>query len=49
MSYSTAAATATRSTKVSRLTQAVRRNWSEARNADRQLMQMRTNLSRHSG
>jgi hypothetical protein len=36
-------------TKVSRLTAAVRRTWAEARYADRQLMAMRTELSRHSG
>jgi hypothetical protein len=36
-------------TKVSRLTAAVRRNWSQARHTDRQLMVMRTNLIRHVG
>jgi hypothetical protein len=35
--------------KVSRLTAAVRRTWAEARYADRQLLRMRTDLSRHSG
>jgi hypothetical protein len=38
-----------RSSKVTRLTAAVRKSWADARNADHQLMQMRTNLSRHSG
>jgi hypothetical protein len=28
---------------------AVRKNWAEARYADRRLMEMRTNLTRHSG
>jgi hypothetical protein len=36
-------------TKVARLSAAVRRSWTEARQADRQLMAMRTNLTRHSG
>jgi hypothetical protein len=37
------------STKVARLTAAVRRSWTEARYADRQLMALRTNLVRHVG
>jgi hypothetical protein len=49
MSYVTAAASNTSASKVARLTAAVRRNWSEARYADRQLMAMRTNLIRHVG
>jgi len=36
-------------TKVARLTAAVRRSWSEARYADRRLMELRTNLIRHVG
>ena len=36
-------------TKVARLTAAVRRGWADARYADRQLMAMRTNLTRHAG
>ena len=37
------------STKVARLTAAVRRSWTEARYADRRLMELRTNLIRHVG
>jgi hypothetical protein len=50
MSYaaSTAAKNAAPS-KVARLSAAVRRSWTEARHADRQLMAMRTNLVRHVG
>ena len=49
MSHVTAAASNTSASKVARLTAAVRRNWSEARYADRQLMALRTNLIRHVG
>jgi hypothetical protein len=42
-------ATTSRGSKISRVTQAIRRSWAEARYADRRLMEMRTNLSRHSG
>jgi len=49
MSYVTAAASNTSASKVARLTAAVRRNWSEARYADRQLMALRTHLIRHVG
>jgi hypothetical protein len=35
--------------RIARFASAVRRNWAEARYADRRLMEMRTNLSRHSG
>jgi hypothetical protein len=35
--------------KVAHLTRIVRRRWTEARLTDRQLMEMRTKLSRHSG
>ncbi len=35
--------------KVTRLTSAMRKSWIEARYADRRLMEMRTNLARHSG
>lgn len=41
--------TSSRPTKVARLTAAVRRSWTEGRYLDRRLMEMRTNLSRHSG
>ena len=48
MSYATTASS--KSThKVARLTKAVRRTWSEARYADRQLMALRTSLTRHVG
>jgi hypothetical protein len=43
------AATSKSASTVSRLTQVVRRNWTEARYADRQLMAMRTELTRHVG
>jgi hypothetical protein len=49
MSYLTPASSHTRTSKVARLTAAVRKNWTEARYADRRLMEMRTNLSRHAG
>jgi hypothetical protein len=48
MSYATAASSKP-TLKVVRLTKAVRRTWSEARYADRQLMAMRTSLTRHVG
>jgi len=35
--------------KVERFTAQIRRSWNEARLVDRGLMEMRTNLSRHSG
>jgi hypothetical protein len=35
--------------KVVSLSQAVRRSWTEARYADRQLMALRTSLTRHVG
>lgn len=38
-----------RTSKVTRLTAAVRKSLAEARYADRRLMEIRTNLSRHSG
>jgi hypothetical protein len=49
MSYVTAASSSSRASKVARFTAAVRRSWTEARYADRRLMEMRTNLSRHAG
>lgn len=48
MSYATSASSKPAS-KVVRLTQAVRRSWTQARYADRQLMAMRTDLIRHVG
>ena len=44
-----AQAPSTPTSKVVRLTKAVRQNWSQARYADRQLMAMRTELVRHVG
>jgi hypothetical protein len=35
--------------RIARIASAVRRNWAEARYADRRLMEMRTNLIRHVG
>jgi hypothetical protein len=49
MSYVAPASSTTATSKVARLTQAVRRSWTEARLTDRHLMELRTNLSRHSG
>jgi hypothetical protein len=48
MSYATSASSKSTS-KVVLLTQAVRRSWTQARYADRQLMAMRTDLIRHVG
>ena len=48
MSYVTGA-TSTRTTKVARLTEALRQSWTHARLTDRELIALRTNLSRHSG
>lgn len=48
MSY-VSAATNRPATKVARFTAAVRRNWTESRYADRQLMALRTSLTRHVG
>ena len=48
MSYVTSAAPKPTS-KVTRFTAAVRENWVEARQADRQLMALRTSLIRHVG
>ena len=49
MSYRSSTPITTSSSKVARISAAVRRSWTEARYADRRLMEMRTNLSRHSG
>ncbi|HET9842241.1 MAG TPA: hypothetical protein VFQ01_09570 [Nocardioides sp.] len=42
-------AMSTPTTKVARLAAAVRQSWTEARYTDRRLMEIRTNLTRHSG
>jgi hypothetical protein len=49
MLHTTSAAANGRTRKVTRLTATVRKTWADARYADRRLMEMRTNLSRHSG
>jgi hypothetical protein len=49
MSYITSASSNGQTPKVTRLTAAVRKTWTDARHMDRRLMEMRTNLSRHSG
>jgi hypothetical protein len=50
MSYHTRASSAGhRAAKVAIMSQAIRRSWTRARLADRELMALRTNLSRHSG
>ena len=49
MSHVAPAARTTAISRIARLGAAVRRNWTEARHADRQLMELRTHLSRHSG
>jgi hypothetical protein len=49
MSYVTSASSNGRLSKVTRLTAAMQRSWTEARYADRELLGMRTKLSRHSG
>jgi hypothetical protein len=49
MSHVSAASSRPRTATMVRLTAALRRNWSEARYADRQLMELRTSLTRHVG
>jgi len=49
MSHITPTSSNSRTSKVTRLTAAMRKNWTDARYADRRLMEMRTKLSRHSG
>jgi len=49
MSYIAQAQSHTNTPKVAQLTRILRRRWTEARLTDRQLMELRTNLSRHSG
>jgi hypothetical protein len=49
MSYISSTSSNGRTSKVTRFTAAVRKTWTEARLADRRLMELRTNLSRHSG
>jgi len=49
MSHLARASSVSRTAKVLRVSQALRRNWTQARLTDRELMALRTNLSRHSG
>jgi hypothetical protein len=49
MSHVATRSTHPRTSKLARLTTAVRKSWTEARYTDRELMEMRTNLSRHAG
>jgi hypothetical protein len=49
MLHITPASSTGRTSKVARLTEALHQTWTDARYADRRLMEMRTNLSRHSG
>jgi hypothetical protein len=49
MLHTTPAQSGRRSSKVTRLTATVRKTWADARYADRRLMEMRTNLTRHAG
>jgi hypothetical protein len=49
MSYYAQAPSHTGASKVAHLTRILRSRWAQARLTDRQLMEMRTNLSRHSG
>ena len=48
MSYVTGA-TSTRTAKVARLTEALRQSWTQARLTDRELIALRTSLTRHVG
>jgi hypothetical protein len=49
MSHVSIASSASRTAKVARMTKALRQSWTQARLTDRELMALRTNLSRHSG
>ena len=49
MSHVIRASNSDRSITVARVTEALRRNWMQARLADRELMSLRTNLVRHVG
>lgn len=50
MSHHTRASSASRlPTKVALMSQAILKTWTQARLTDRELMALRTNLSRHSG
>jgi hypothetical protein len=49
MSHAYRTPSSNRTAKVARLAGALRRNWTQARLTDRELMALRTNLSRHAG
>ena len=49
MSHVIWASNSDRSITVARVTEALRRNWTQARLADRELMALRTDLVRHVG
>jgi hypothetical protein len=49
MLHTTETRSSGRPSRVSRLTDVMRRSWAEARYADRRLMELRTHISRHSG
>ena len=49
MSHTRTSSVSRRPAKVARMSQAIRHSWTQARLADRELMALRTNLSRHSG
>jgi hypothetical protein len=49
MSHVYRASTSSRPQKVARMTEALRKSWTQARLTDRELMSLRTSLSRHAG
>jgi hypothetical protein len=49
MSHAKHASPLSRTAKVARMTKALRTSWTQARLTDRELMALRTDLSRHSG
>jgi len=49
MSHVIRSSSARRTDSVARMTQALRKSWTQARLTDRELMSLRTNLSRHAG
>jgi hypothetical protein len=49
MSRITRASSASRSAKIARASKAIRKSWTQSRLIDRELMALRTDLSRHAG
>ena len=49
MSHVAPISSGSRTSRIAKLSAALRQTWNEARYTDRRLMEMRTNLSRHSG